>query len=251
MFKKLSFALITTLLPGLSVAQDIEGTVTYKETIKIEIELPPEMEHIRDQIPPERTSEKILEFGEVNSLYKDAPRSEDAGLISSSRGGMTMRMSFEPPDHQIFRNWENDELIEKQDFMGRTFLISGEPASYPWKLTGEQAKALGYVVYRAEYADSSGVVEAWFTPELPVPTGPGMYGGLPGLILMMNINDGKRTIIASDISVEPLDHEIQAPDSGKKMTREEFDEMMKEKMKEMEAEMGRRGGGGGIFIRRH
>ena len=34
---------------------------------------------------------------------------------------------------------------------------------------------------------------AWFTPEIPVSTGPAMYGGLPGLIL--EISDGNRTML--------------------------------------------------------
>ena len=36
-------------------------------------------------------------------------------------------------------------------------------------------------------------MSAWFTPEIPVSTGPSMYGGLPGLIL--EINDDRTTML--------------------------------------------------------
>ena len=87
------------------------------------------------------------------------------------------------------------------------------------------------------------VMSAWFTPEIPVSTGPAMYGGLPGLIL--EINDDKTIILCTKVVINPKDKiKIKAPSKGKVVTRSEFDQIAENKAKEME-EMyqGRRSGG--------
>ncbi len=89
------------------------------------------------------------------------------------------------------------------------------------------------------------VVTAWFTPQIPVKNGPGEYGGLPGLILEMNIY--RTTILCSKIVLNPEEFdEIKAPSRGKEVTREEYNAIVKEKTDEMREQFrgsGRRGGG--------
>ena len=87
------------------------------------------------------------------------------------------------------------------------------------------------------------VMSAWFTPEIPVSTGPAMYGGLPGLIL--EINDDKTIILCTKVVINPKDKiKIKAPSKGKVVTKSEFEKIAEDKAKEME-EMyqGRRSGG--------
>lgn len=92
------------------------------------------------------------------------------------------------------------------------------------------------------------MVTAWFTPQVPVRTGPGEYGGLPGLILEMNVD--RTTILCSKIVMNPKEAEsIEAPSKGDKVTREEYNLIVKEKTDEMRENWrgrgGRRGGGRG------
>ncbi len=85
-------------------------------------------------------------------------------------------------------------------------------------------------------------VTAWFTPQIPVKNGPAEYGGLPGLILELNID--RMTILCSKIVVNPKNAvEIKKPAKGKEVSREEFDKIVKEKTEEMRESF--RGGGGG------
>ena len=89
------------------------------------------------------------------------------------------------------------------------------------------------------------LVTAWFTPQIPVKNGPGEYAGLPGLILEMSID--RTTILCSKIVLNPKEADkIEAPDIGKEVTREEYNEIVKEKMDEMRENFrggdGRRGG---------
>jgi GLPGLI family protein len=84
-------------------------------------------------------------------------------------------------------------------------------------------------------------ITAWYTPEIPVNQGPEGYWGLPGLIL--EVNDGKTTILCSKVVLNPKDKaEIKAPNNGKEVSQKEYDEIVTKKMEEM-SEMGRGQGG--------
>lgn len=89
-------------------------------------------------------------------------------------------------------------------------------------------------------------VIAWFTPQIPVGNGPGEYAGLPGLILEMSVH--RTTLLCSKIVLNPQEaEEITPPKKGDKVTREEYNLIIKEKMEEMRENFrgrgGRRGGG--------
>ncbi len=87
-------------------------------------------------------------------------------------------------------------------------------------------------------------VTAWFTPQIPVKNGPAEYGGLPGLILELNID--RQTILCSKIVVNPTDGiDIKKPEKGKEVTREEFNKIVKEKTEEMRENFRGSGGRGG------
>ena len=85
------------------------------------------------------------------------------------------------------------------------------------------------------------LVTAWFTPQIPVGHGPGEYAGLPGLILELNFY--RTTLLCSKIVINPKEPEtIVAPTKGKAVTREEYNEIVGEKMEEMRENFRGRGG---------
>ncbi len=84
-------------------------------------------------------------------------------------------------------------------------------------------------------------VTAWFTPQIPVGTGPGEYGGLPGLIPELNVD--RTTILCSKIVMNPKEADkIEPPKKGDEVSREEYNLIVKQKTDEMR-ENWRRGGG--------
>ncbi len=86
-------------------------------------------------------------------------------------------------------------------------------------------------------------VHAWFTPEIPVSVGPGQYNNLPGLILVLEINDGDHVLRATEVLLKPVSKSLlQRPEKGKKVTHEEFRAIVDEKLKEMGVESGGEGG---------
>ena len=94
------------------------------------------------------------------------------------------------------------------------------------------------------------IITAWYTPQVPINNGPAMYQGLPGLIL--EVHDGKLTMICSKIVLNPEDKvEIQEPNKGKEVNQEQYNHIMDKKSKEMMERFAPRNGrkGEGIEIR--
>jgi GLPGLI family protein len=87
------------------------------------------------------------------------------------------------------------------------------------------------------------MITAWYTPQIPVNQGPGDYWGLPGLILEVNAN--RTTILCSKIVLNPDEKEdIKVPSKGKEVTKQEYNDIMKNKIEEMREMYGGRGRGG-------
>lgn len=236
--KLLATALLFLLTSQTAAAQ--EGTVLYEETVKIEIDLPPEMKHMEHEFPTSNTFSRVLYFDAAASLMKAAPQEKEEEQIEAESGGMRIRMVARNADAEIYTDFEAATRVEQRDFLGRTFLISGPMPELSWRLTDERSEFLGYACQKAVAARDSITVEAWFTSEIPVQAGPGPYSGLPGLILVLNEDDGRRSFVAKEVSLEPLAEDVlQAPSKGREMKRDAFDTMVEEKLKEMGAQRGR------------
>lgn len=92
-------------------------------------------------------------------------------------------------------------------------------------------------------------IVAWYTPQIPVSQGPGEYHGLPGLIL--EVHADRTSILCSRIVLNPKEPEvIRSPTRGQKVTLEQYQQIVKEKVEEMQDMRGgqRRGQGSGFRI---
>jgi len=228
-------------------AQEItSGKITYEQVVQLEIKLDGEAAHMASMLPKERKSEKILWFNQEASLFENSimVKTED---VMMNQGGANVTVRMAEPDNKVYTDLVNGVQTEQRDFMTRQFLIEDQP-TFQWKITGKQKMILDYPCMEATTGEAEKMVTAWFTPVIPVSTGPGIYGGLPGLILSIETNEGKN--ITTAVKIEPGDTgagKILKPDKGRKVTREEFDKIVEEKMKEMGAQPG--AGGQHIMIR--
>lgn len=218
----------------------------YEETIKLDIQLPPEMQAMAGDFPDSQSSMQMLYFNESASLYKAAEEQEEPAERSfSSDDGLEIRIARGGSDNKTYLSFDEGTSIEKREFLGKDFLITGENDGLAWKLTNEQSEFLGYMCMKATAERDSTTYEAWFTPEISIPSGPGQ-GGLPGLILVLNIDDGDRSYVAKELTLAPVEKGlIVPPKKGKKVTSVEFAEIVEERMKDMNATRS----GGGVFIR--
>lgn len=247
--KKLVVALLISF-PFCLMAQT-QGIIQYEETISLQIDLPEGMEEFKSQIPSSQTNKMSLTFMEEVALYEPAKNDEAPQDVTmgSEESGMMIKMKFDMPENKTFTNITEGTMIEKQDFMGKKFLIAGEVEKYKWKLTGEQETILDYSCQKATYQDSTRNLVAWFTPQIPVATGPGSISGLPGMVLKLDRNDGEMLIVATSVELKKINKKsVKAPKKGKKVSKEEFKKIQDEKMKEMNEEFGE-GSGTRIILR--
>ena len=245
------------LAPSPVLAQTT-GTIHYQRTVKPEIpeglELSPALgeemkERILASMSAVDTTAWRLHFTENASVMTPAP--DSAAMpdrsVGRSRGNIVIRTQRSQDRTITYTDLEAWTVTEQKDFLGRTFLVQGDRPEYAWRLTGQQGEHLGFACQQAVTEADSATVEAWFAPELPVPVGPASFGGLPGAILVLSIDDGSLTAYsATHVSSEAPDKvSIRAPEKGRAVTQEEFAAIVKEKTEEMQNQ----GGNRRIFIR--
>ncbi len=227
-------------------AQQSESTkVKYNETIYFEIKagdmpqgMPPGM---ADKMPKNRSSNKILYATPTKSLYVVNKEDKVAETEDSGRARWGMRRGN--VDGKVFCNYDDLSMVTYTDMFGKEFIIK-EEKEYTWKIhSGEQRDILGQTCIKATYLKDSTTVTAWYAPKIQIPSGPDGYSGLPGIILAVSEGDKKvilATALEEHFTAAPA---IEEPTKGEVVTRQKYDEIRKQKMKEMREMYG--GGAGG------
>ncbi|MFC2107059.1 GLPGLI family protein [Bacteroidota bacterium] len=243
--KTLIFSILSLMICLGAAAQNeqktplLSGKIIYKETQKLNIQLDGDGAQFADMLPKERTSYKSLIFNEDASLYENSKVEEEEGASHVEESdGMMVQIQMVEPENKIFVDFDKKLSVEQREFMTRSFLIEKELSYIDWKITGGQKEILGYQCTEAVCKNSKGEeIKAWFTPQIPVSAGPDTLYNLPGIIVELNIADGDKTLTAMSIEDISIDKsQLKKPKKGKKVTHEEFKEIVAEKMKEMGAE---------------
>jgi len=210
-----------------------QGTITYEDVFKMEINLDSLPEEIRGMMPTETKSEMTLYFNESTSIYQPSASKEEE-ISESGEGGMVVISMGGGSQNICYRNLTGNKVVQQVDFMDRTFLIEDEFTKREWKMTGGQKMIGGDPCLEATSKEKEDLVTAWFCPGIPVSAGPEDYGGLPGMILAISTNNGDRTITAKSVDLKEIEKDkIVKPTKGKKMTTKEFEEMVMKKTEEM------------------
>lgn len=241
----LSILITITFFLGVN-AQNTSGKIIYQEVINTK----PDMAKAEEQgwaqwanmVPETMTFKKQLIYNEKSSMYVNIKIETD-----DEEKNMMKRMMrrYSNANNQTYRSTETNTFVEQQDFMGKTFLIKGEPKKIVWKMTGEMKIIMSYPCLKATYTDSTETLEAWFTTEIPVFIGPEKYGQLPGMILELSSKKDKKTLIATSIEFKEVNStELSEPIEGKEVTREQYNKIVRKKMEEMRKN-GSWGGHGG------
>jgi len=245
--KFVTLVLIITLVVRLESQQTVSGKIIYKETIKLNIDIGDDRPEMAKMFPSSQSVDKVLYFNTNESLFKNNEQPKDLD-VKHEEEGSTFQIVMKMPESIIYVNKAENVYLQSQDLMGKVFLISDSPKKYKWKITGEQKSILDYPCQKAVMNDTSQNVVAWFTPNIPVGSGPGGMTGLPGLILALEYDNGERMTIATSIEALPDSFEFVKPDKGKKVNKAEYDKIREEKMKEMGAVNGK-GNGVKMIIR--
>lgn len=242
--KYIVFLFICCFLVKLSQAQDINGIATYKSFMKLDIkmdstQIPKEQQAQFLEIMKKQTQKDYeLVFTNSESIFKEKEQlnrpsnNSLSGTIVSSTGGFGI----------FYKDLHEKRFVNQRDLLGKLFLIADTIEKPNWKLEKETKNIGEYTCFKATRNRISENTEtgetlntpitAWYTPQIPIATGPFDYGGLPGLIL--EITDGNSSYLCSQIVLNPKDGvKIEQPKKGKRVSGEEFEKIQAQKMKEM------------------
>lgn len=242
-------------------AQDFQGLATYKSQRKVDIKLDSTQvnsdmhQQMLEMLKKQFEKTYNLSFNREESVYK-----EEEALAPPQPSGMQVVVAIAGGSDILYKNTKDQRYTNQNDLFGKIFLIKDKLKPIEWQLESETKNIGEYTCFKAtttrEREKRTGGISinrekdlnaenekapemetisitAWYTPQIPVSTGPGNYYGLPGLIL--EVNDGTETVVCNKIVLNPKDDiDISEPKKGKEVTQSEFDEIMKKKMKEME-----------------
>ena len=114
--------------------------------------------------------------------------------------------------------------------LGKKYLIEDKIPKHKWKILNEIKEIAGYLCMKAETNNEikDQVIHAWFTDAIPMSGGPEGYGGLPGMILQLDINDGDAVITATSVDLDTPIEKLPIPRKmkGKKIDIAEFDQKL-------------------------
>lgn len=235
--------IIFTISLGLAViavnGQQKQGKVLYTRTIQM-LGFVAEPEGM--PLPRTHTSKLEVLFGNDQCLRRavdeDGPEEMEEG-----GGGMRVQTMVAGADDLTYVNLATGQVVEQREFGAKKYIVADSVRKLDWKLTGQTSTILNYPCQQAvarligkratttmengemktnEVADTSEIV-AWFTLAIPVPAGPEYPAQLPGLILGLDISQGRTVYRAVEISGEVELAGIKPPSKGKKVTAAEFD----------------------------
>jgi GLPGLI family protein len=245
-------------------AQVKEGKVIYERTMQMQ--RPRDMdEEMARMIPPSRKDNFELLFGNNQSIWQVIPNPDgDNNTFTGGGGNVVVRMAGN--NDVIYHDFATAKRTDQRELFEKEFLVTDSIRKLSWKLSEETKTVLDRTVRKAtsqrinprmqmtmengemkrqEVMDTSNIV-AWFTSDITVPAGPQEFQGqLPGLILELNINNGRTIYKAVELSAKINASNIKEPKGGKRITADEF---TKEREKLME-EMRRNNPGGNRIIR--
>ena len=114
--------------------------------------------------------------------------------------------------------------------MSDCFLINNSKPK--WKLLKQTKTIDGYLCYKAIMNSdiTKKEVTAWYCPDIAIGFGPKHYFGLPGLI--MELNDKVVTFVIESVNYKKGIKKIEKPKKGKKVTRKEFNNLLKRNFSE-------------------
>jgi GLPGLI family protein len=174
-----------------------------------------------------------LEFNDTIARF----RLQETMSIEESKSNMGVGLCNFKEDktiykEKVYRN-NTEGLFKKEEF------IIIDKLNMNWKFLNESKLIDGYECYKAtnEYIviNSKGEfrhpVVAWYSPKLPYSFGPAGYGGLPGLILELQVRNNVFVVekIILDHKIEEL---IKLPRKGEVITDEDYNNKIKKIMED-------------------
>ena len=258
---KTAISILIVLVSFALNAQNFSGKAIYKTSLKSTISFDAEQnsgisddmqKQLQAQIQKMNQKTFILNFDKKTSTYKEDVKLDVPNPQLGGAGMMVMSFGGSGNGSVYFKNINEKSFVNQTEIMGKRFLVKDSLPTYQWELSTETKNIGNYTCYKATFTrevarmnmtfeDGESKEEekketitttAWYTLQVPVSNGPDNFQGLPGLIL--EINDGERLIVCTEIVLNPSEKtEIEAPKKGEIVSQAAYNKIQEEKTQEM------------------
>ena len=207
-------------------AQTRQGVVVYERRVDFYRHL--QDEQMKAMVPQFQTARYEVIFKDTISVYKIVPKDEAPDPFDAGGGGMVIKFSGPGDDGVLYKNFGSGRLLQAATLDDQSYVIADSLVTIPWKLTDETRTILNHVCKKATATSARGAIAAWYALDMPVPAGPDRFGGLPGVILLVDVDNGG--VVFSAVQIQPsVNTRDLAPSlTGKRVTRAEFTKKMDE-----------------------
>ena len=271
------FSILLIFFTTFSYTQEFQGKALYMSKVGVDKSFMDNprfgqyKSYMEKMLKQNTEKDYVLHFNSTESIYREQEKLD----IDDGRGGFNWMAQYVGDNiGKLYKNTNDKVTINETEFMGRFFLLTDPLVEHKWKMTGESKKIGKYTCYKATYekeVEESSFsfgsfnqsqnqntkakkmrkvqVVAWFTPEIPIATGPSRYGGLPGLIL--EVSDDKTTLLCTQIVMNPNEKiKIKKPKKGKVIPTSDFLVLQDEKRIEAREMWQRRSSSGSARLNR-
>ena len=271
------FSILLIFFTAFSYTQEFQGKALYMSKVGVDKSFMDNprfgqyKSYMERMLKQNTEKDYVLHFNSTESIYREQEKLD----IDDGRGGFNWMAQYVGDNiGKLYKNTNDKVTINETEFMGRFFLLTDPLVEHKWKMTGESKKIGKYTCYKATYekeVEESSFsfgsfnqsqnqntkakkmrkvqVVAWFTPEIPIATGPSRYGGLPGLIL--EVSDDKTTLLCTQIVMNPTEKvKIKKPKKGKVIPTSDFLVLQDEKRIEAREMWQRRSSSGSARLNR-
>jgi GLPGLI family protein len=263
--------LSSIFLSFLATAQMKEGKVLYERTIQLQfggnVQFRADGGPPPPPLPPgtnsqgERKDKFELSFANNQSLWESVPEiGDNDNFGNDGPGRMVVRVAG--GDDLSYHNFTTGKRLDEQELSSKKYIVEDSIQKIVWKMTGQTKTILGHTVNKVtgerygtrtvmtmengemkrQAIPDTSIVNAWIAMDIPVPAGPAQFQGqLPGLILELEMNNGRTVYRAAEISPKVNASAIKEP-KGKRITAAEFTRLRDKEFEEMQRNMPAGGG---------
>ncbi len=231
MTKKFIFIIALTACLFLnSDAQDISitsGTIVYERRFNVHAIIDPEQgwsKSYKENEPQFMIDQFKLDFNTTQSKYYNEIKRTSTNFF----------VSLPAQNNSVYKNMSTREMTSSKQVFNTEFLIKDSIPSIQWFITNEFREIAGIECRRANAVifDSIYVV-GFFSPQIPISSGPESLGGLPGMILGLAIPSMNTTWFATKVSGHPI--QLTNNESNKKsspLNNQQFLGMIRDKFRD-------------------
>ncbi len=154
---------------------------------------------------------KLLEIGSRHSKYYDYEAyQKDSLMLKDYPDGLPFSKFLKLPYHPTWEATIKDLRMGITRTYDKVYIdryVYEEPLNpVKWKLETGTATVCGYQCRKATTSFRGRNWTAWYAPDVPIDNGPWKFGGLPGLILKVESDDGEQKFEA--VSTHKNGHKI-------------------------------------------